>query len=179
MLCKKNLTFAPDSLLFYNLPIAMTSTQLILLILGLLLAFTIVRRIISTAFKLVIWAIILGAVYFLVTGRSVVEEFSPDMKKFFANKTINQLMADNCNTADEDKTIKCRCLVQPVYQDMVERLGKEGVIGLENSKIRMEGEMAKSLYNQTDDIKQCFKQVKDEKMSFIDRILCIFKQKES
>ena len=65
----------------------------------------------------------------------------------------------------------------PMYDDMLDRLGKAEIKNLENSQVRMDAEMLKSFYNQSTNIKTCLNRKKEEKLSFISKIINFFSGK--
>lgn len=155
----------------------MTTLQMVLIAIAVIFGIWLLMRIVSSIFRIIFVLIILAALYFFFTGKSVTENLNPDLTNFFKNKTISQLMADNCGTSDTEKNIKCECLVVPMYDDMVSRLGNAEVKALQKSQVRMDAEMLKSFYNQSSNIKTCLNQKKEEKLSFIQKIINFFSSK--
>ena len=148
--------------------------QMVLLAVAVIFGIWLLMRVVSSIFRIIFVLIILAALYYFFTGKSVTENLNPDLTNFFKNKTINQLMADNCGTDDTEKNIKCECVVVPMYDDMVSRLGSIEVKALEKSQVRMDAEMLKSFYNQSSNIKTCLNRKKEEKLSFVRKIINFF-----
>ena len=148
--------------------------QMVLLAVAVIFGIWLLMRVVSSIFRIIFVLIILAALYYFFTGKSVTENLNPDLTNFFKNKTINQLMADNCGTDDTEKNIKCECVVVPMYDDMVSRLGSTEVKALEKSQVRMDAEMLKSFYNQSSNIKTCLNRKKEEKLSFVRKIINFF-----
>ena len=155
----------------------MTTVQMILLAFALIFGIWLLMRVVSTIFRIVFILILVAALYYFFTGKSLTENINPDVKSFFKNKNINQLLADNCGTDDTEKSITCECVVMPMYDDMLDRLGKAEIKNLENSQVRMDAEMLKSFYNQSTNIKTCLNRKKEEKLSFISKIINFFSGK--
>lgn len=153
----------------------MTTIQMVLIGIAVIFGIWLLMRVVSSIFRIIFVVIIVAALYFFFTGKSVTENLNPDLTNFFKNKSISQLMAENCGTDDTEKNIKCECLIVPMYDDMVSRLGKSEVKALAKSQVRMDSEMLKSFYNQSSNIKTCLKQKKEEKLSFIEKIINFFR----
>lgn len=147
---------------------------MVLLVVAVIFGIWLLMRVVSTIFRIVFILILLAALYYFFTGKSVTENINPDVTSFFKNKSINQLMASNCGTDDTEKSIKCECMVMPMYNDMLDRLGKAEIKSLEGSQVRMDAEMLKSFYNQSSNIKTCLNRKKEEKLSFINKIINLF-----
>lgn len=137
-------------------------------------------RVVSSLFRILFVVLLLGVAYYFFTGRNVAENVDLGGLSFFTDNNINQLMADNCHSvrADDDKSVKCECMITPVYNDMKQRLGGAAQVrALDKSKLQMNSEMSKSFYNQSANIKACLNRKKEEQLSIVRQIINFFSGK--
>ena len=115
---------------------------------------------------------IIAALYFMLTGKGITEAFSPGLESMFKDKTITQLRDQHC-TKNPDG-VKCLCIVQPVYDDLMTKYDSYEIQQLEKNEKDMLAATKASFKEKKSEIQECLKGKSEGGVSFIKKIIDFF-----
>ena len=132
--------------------IANTNT-LILILAGLAVVF-ILFKIAQKIIKFVLIAAIVGLVIYFWQGGSVASLKGAGVRSLFGDSNIQTMMDDHCS-GEKAERVKCSCIVEPVYQDLTQRLTPTEITEANTNAQRMEKELEKSISSLQKEISLC------------------------
>ncbi len=145
---------------------SLSQNEMILLAVAGLIGVFIIMKIAKSLIKFALFAGIAAFLFYLVTGSDMGGLFEPGLETMFKNTTIRDLQAKHCATGKEDN-LKCKCLVSPIYADMEDRLGAQGISRMEKDKQRMVDEMMSSFKARRGEIQECLGGKGEEGKAFL------------
>ncbi len=123
-----------------------------------ILAIIIIVKVVKFIVKIIGVIVVVIVVYlFFNGGLDVLKQYS-DLETIFVNTTLENLKADLCK--EKERSIKCECIVMPVYQDLTKRLTKEEIATFSVDKDAIAKQIKISLVNQQNEIRHCLIQKK-------------------
>jgi len=136
----------------------MATNDLIILIVGIVVAFLILRFITKVLSKLLAFLIVVGGVVYLLffwKGTGIV-------KLGNENFIVNELKTKYCDAPKEGKNVKCDCIIKPIYDDIHSQYSDQQLMELKENKIKSIRIVYQSIKAHKDEIKDCLKEQKAE-----------------
>lgn len=125
--------------------------EAIIVIVGIVIFYIVAKFLIKKLSKILIFLLavlaIFGGLYFL------------NIWPFDKSLNIDHLQATYCSDVESNK---CECIVQPIINDLERKHGKEVLDSINQDKIKISIEIAKSFKNILPEIKTCLAQKKAE-----------------
>ena len=132
----------------------LTNTNtLILIIAGLAVVF-ILFKIAQKIIKFVLLAVIIGLAIFFWQGGTVSDLKGAGVNSLFGDSNMQTMMDDHC-AGEKAERVKCSCIIEPVYQDLSNRLSASEIAEANRNPDRMEAELHKSVSALQKEISLC------------------------
>ncbi len=120
-------------------------------------------RVASSIFKLILVAGVIGLAYYFWQGGTVDELKDSGIEVIFKDANLSNMKAIHCDGTDSDRT-KCTCIVEPVYDDIYQRLTREEIARINTSDDAVKEELRKSMKRQRKEIRKCLIDNKGSKL---------------
>jgi hypothetical protein len=126
----------------------------LIVVTALVAAGIILFRIASKVFKVVGIALVIGLSYYFWQGGTVSELKDESISGLFHNVPLQSLEDELCVGAKADR-VKCDCIVEPVTQDLRERLSASQLAKASADPGQRVAELRASMRNRRKEIRQC------------------------
>jgi len=111
-------------------------------------------KVASSIFKFILVAGVIGLAYYFWQGGTVDELKDSGIEVIFKDANLSNMKAIHCDGTDSDRA-KCTCIIEPIYDDLHERLSREEIARINASADAVKEELRKSMKRQRKDIRKC------------------------
>ncbi len=128
--------------------------NLAILVGAFLIIIYIVFKVAKSILQLILIAGVVGLAYFFWQGGTVDELKDSGVEVIFKDANLSNMKVVLCSDSNSDKA-KCTCIVDPVYEDIHNRLSKTEIARINTSPEEIKEELRKSMKSQRKDIRKC------------------------
>ncbi len=142
-----------------------SQSDLILVGIGAIIVIWILFKVAKTLFRVAIFALLIGALYFLWTGQTPSGVIKTGVKAALQKNNIADLHDKYCGLGKRDKAL-CACIFQPIYSELSNSYSESEIRTLE--KDAMVSATMNAFNAQKEVITACIKEKKEDKLKIIE-----------